>query len=1152
MSFEAPPPDNIGTPLPVEFGEELAASSAPLELSNFPITNDMLILNNSLLNQQQPINLSAIEQILKLAPTDFEFLDDNQLDMVNALALASSQQLGQHQAVPLPLQELAAKGQRANKTAMASKMPKSLHSYMRRLAAIYYPVQQSLASMLSAGQVTAAQQNLANNNQQFALLHAGSPGEPSAASSAPASSFSLAKLVPKSKIDLSKSNLSKKLNKLRIKSGRKYEPQQSTATSNQLHVKRPTPANEINYDIFNNQLAQLEKRQKQLQALESMAAASWPPADSFNYMPMYSSATQSSPTDESLVSAMMAGAYQHQAPSQFDSSYQQQQQQQHEHRPRLPPPPRLSVTPLGPPTRFGQQPNVVDYLSMGYNRNSSGEMPPPDHHQHAVFIKRLPAPAHQQVNYASLPSPFNEQSNSARYPNIPPYSPPNERMRQQISYLDSTDYGNLNHHRPPPSTGSVMQTVPSFAMSFHESQDRQVDNNLPASHYHQRPAEVDSLSGSGSGSHYAFKQQPKQVSKDDSSATSNNDIDHMLAIERFSKQPSERRPPSMVHPITGEQVQVYHQTTASKQQRQQEANQTVPRRFSSMLIDKHVVASDEPQHQQPTSEILETEQSAQEADLRRLNSSAQLAPSGQNNVRTTPSPVSGGVTISNGEGSSAALGSADNGAKAQMPLATTESVPPVLIRPVGFDFFASDPPATAPVTSAPLTSMSTSTSATSSGSMAGPLVPSFGPPSQKAQAPSGQDEGELVLKSALVEPITSTLMTNMGGQVQASGKFVHNSLNFDSSPFVPIELANYNSQGQQQAMAPMNLFDYRLRSPALIESMLSQYQSPFKPEPPVHVASYLAHHLAGHNPMLVQSEPPVETSQPSSASLTVPTNQQRQQKTGTQTNGNNNATTNAQSTKTSELIILKPAILANQMPQTYVLKPEYLTNQFKPIVGGDHNSINGAAGQGPDLYYTQPNELQNELPTRRLVGHQFDRLSSLSSPPSTSMALDPMQAAQSSHSGATATVIVGRPAGGDQQRANLSSVEQGDNNYSINTAGASGSNTMRPANSSTASTLPPQQRHIPGKLIPVTLANLPSSNYQQHIQDRGLRPNSGGDNINTFYRDNNTDNAILSHVMSLISANAIPTPPLIPVTSYSNADYFLPISDYRTQRSISS
>ena len=1139
MSFEP----NSEQTLPAHFGDELATSqllaselNSALNPNHFQtaITSDMLILNNSQLDQPQAFNLSTIEQILKLSPSDLEILDESQLDMLNAVALNSVQVPSGPMPSSLPLQNFAnpkATSNSNNNNKTSKVVPKSLHSYMRRLASIYYPVQQQLSAMLSTPSTTTTippgvksspQQQLANHLLASQLQQA----EPSTSGSS--SSFSLANLVPKPKIDLSKASLSKKFNKFRLKSGRKLEPQQASASSHGPSQQRPpTPANEFNYDIFNNQLAQLEKQQRQLQSLESIAAAtSWPPvrgatggplispppsSESLNYLPFMSS---SNLDDTAAIFASMSESSGPQMDAQQLHPMEQQQVFQSQQAPimfeadRIRLAPRPHTTHLGPPTHLSQQPQVTDYLTMGSANRTAVERPPrptggwssaEGDQQQAVFITRLPQGhfGSQQIhNFPGGPQRPGrlEQQVAARYPNIQPYAPPPpDRQRPHISYLDSTDYS--AQARPQPAhplqqpAGGQLSSMPSLALSIHESQDSYQQQQQQPQQL-ARPVEAaESLSGSGSGSHYAFRQQPKEAD----AGSTGDQLDHMLAIERFSKQSSERRPPSVVHPLTGEQVhEIYEQEPQVVVEIKQVANQTAPKRFSSMLVDQQPVGQ-----QQNPNEVLETEQSVQAADLRRLNASEQ-------STQPASQPLPAAPT-------------------------TTQSVPQVLLRPVSLiDFFASDPPATTATTP-----LMFSPSPPAASYTLGPLQPSSASPNQS----TNRNEPELVFKSTLVEPLTSTLVP-AGQQAQttsgpeAANNFPPSSLHFDSSPFTPIEVYSnpalyFGTRSQQQQVAAASLIAARLRPPPLIESMLSQYQAPFRPEPPVQVASYLAQQLTGHNPLPVASErsavvnQQVETSASSALSSTAQSQQQNRQQQSTSPNSPQNNQTSGK----ADLIILKPALITNQTPQTFMLKPEYLTtSQFRPTSGLD-NSL------GPDLYYNSALDQSKlaEAPARRLAGYQFERLSSLSSPPSTSIALDPMQASSSLN-----TAVLGRLI---HEVDLTASPSNGDHNRNSTSTSSRLSPSASSNSTATTTALGSQQHRHGTKLI------------HQNVQDRGLRQNGDSDGLR---RDNNTDNAILSHVMSLISSNAIPTPPLIPVSSYSNADYFLPISDHRTQRSIRS
>lgn len=1251
-------------------------NNEPMTTGSLP--SDMLILNNSQLIQRQPYNLSSFDEIVKLLPADLEFIDQQpESSLEPYLAAALSQQFALS-----PIQNYSQPTMKPSGENKTTKSPKTLHSYMRRLASIYYPVQQQLASMLASQSPTSNGNTGSTGNHPGQMANPALAGSQSAASQAfpqmtssgvdqsasqgGSGSFSLSSLVPKSKIDLSKSTISKKLNKLRFKSGRKYELQQAKPS------QPPTPANEFNYDIFNNQLAQLEKQQKQLQSLEM--AASWPPqqqqqqqGDSFNYLPMMTVPSEEQQAIDSMnnpqaTQILLSNIQQQQQQPVYNSHLQMHQPQLGGLKQQLPtnsyqqqryPPPRqplrYSEIPLGPPNNLGQQPYVIDYLSMMFNRTaespassrtppsskqqqdsawpsmnqasyqytgqaSTRQQPQPQspqqapnnrpyvqqkqqqYQQPAIYITRLPQPLSYPLFEAIKSQQQQQQQNQdprlwansvARYPNIAPYGS-NQKLLAEAqtqpmnSYPTTTaDYSAVNQ----------MSTMPSLALTTHDTLENGGYSLSVGSQNLANQPEVESLSGSGSGSHYDFRQRPtkaeqsSQMTVDNMSGSGSSlksdpsrfqqspELDHMLAIERFSKQSSERRLPSIVHPVTGEHVhvpvaQLSDLDNVNNQQRNNQleagnfSNQALPRRFSALLIDKHLVASSSEPTPVQANEFLEVDQTTRAGDLRRINISDTNNPMHQQ-------PTTTRIVLISSEGDPSKMhqrvGSSfanltsnqqqpPNNNQQLISQSTTESVTPVLVKPNNFDYYreqasvSSSPPSTSPTT--------TTTTATISAASEGPLTPSFGPPTVGSNVYGGNDDGsnkladdDLVYKSTLVEPITSTLMHTPSLWHQPSKSHQVNQFNFDTNPFTPIELTNplYYATNPQQ-FAASNLLASRLRPP-FIESMLSQHESPFRPEPPVQVASYLAQHLTSHSPMFISSERSVASSQPMALSVSIPAasgsspdgrQQQQQQQTTQSSNQNSN--------RTNDLIILKPAVLAKQSPQTYLLKPEYLTNQFK-LVGGDGSS---SLANSADLYYT--NEIGDSA-ARRLAGHQFDRLSSLSSPPSTSIALDPMQAANTMASYARHGLVnesqSGEPLGANSK---LSSKSDGQNQSTqqMKSPSRDSSNTTTIVVEATSGTgnadklaQHRQTTYLPSKPIPFsfeTSSSLSSSNPE------GLRLNPGGDS-STMNRDNNTDNAILSHVMSLISSNAIPTPPLIPVASYSSADYFLPTSD-RFHRSL--
>jgi len=1191
-----------------DFGDDPSASFTT-ELSTYP--NDALLLNNSHLLHRPPPNITSLDQILKLSPADLEFIDNQSESPLEAYFQAP------FASIPLPLHNFSTSNvheqQRANNR--TSKQPKTLQAYMRRLASIYYPVQQQLASMLASQSLPLPLQ-LKGQTQQ----PSGS-NQIQSASSDQSSSFSLASLVPKPKIDLSKSTITKKLNKLRFKSGRKYEPAQGKPN------QPPTPANEFNYDIFNNQLAQLEQQQKQFQSLEM---ANWPlqqASELLNYLPMVS--TPQAIDDQQAIDSInlqsqmflnnalgsqqsYANSFQSKQPI-VANTYQQatktkphiQQQQQQQPASFFKQPIRYSETPLGPPNHLGNQPYVIDYLSMMFNR-STDSTPPNQMNQEygnnqqkplwlsaansqgsgdqrskqqqpSVYITRLPqqhgfpiypdpqqrppqnSHHYQQIQYQPQQQRPQQQpqiqqhdgmvwsnepgGGSARYPSIQPYG-----GGSQLRYLSKGEHSGYGEGE---SGSNQMSTMPSVSLTIHNTQEGA--SSYPTSS--ASPAgEMESLSGSGSGSYYDFRQQPvtqtsNQITKSSEQQDSfreqpaNGDTDHMLAIERFSKQSSERRAPSIVHPVTGEQVNLADKNTlVSFNDEQHNAARAAgsnasgsgaqPRRYSAMLIDKHLIAPDGPSHFL-SQETMESDQTMQHVDdLQRINASVSGLQGFSNFVLVSADPnkiqrtgVSANASQIQQQSGDTSCVRSDPGTKIGCQRhTTTESVPQVLVKPSIYDSYHDQTISTTPTS--------------------GPLTPSLGPPISPPlnSIPRGNNNVNDVkqvagFSSSLVEPASSNFIytpsLNFNPYSNGNSNNFVNRFNLDSSPFTPIEMATspfYASQ--QQQISASDLLASRLRPSPLIESMIVQHQSPSRPEPPVQVASYLAQQLISHNPMYVTSEKSVASTRPVALSVSLSASSGNQE----QTRGEQNITSNLPST--NDLIILKPAILTKQTPQTYLLKPEYMTNQFKQI-DADSSAENDVYSSG-----------SADKPTRRLAGHQFDRLSSLSSPPSTSIALDPMLASNTittfvkqTNNNATSTDLHTKPTNSHTATSGQPSQPESASQPKSTTASNYSSKTESSIGGSVENLAQHRQSYIPTKPIPLNLEPPLGSSPE------GVRVNAASDGSNTLYRDNNTDNAILSHVMSLISSNAIPTPPLIPVASYSSADYFLPSSD-RVLRSI--
>ena len=478
MSFEAPQVGDT-TLFESDFGDEMAASSPSGHLLAGLMGQSPLIVNGSqLADGQHTMNASMLEQVLKLSPGDLEFLGEpmgemgatgHQIDLVNPLDLQQQQQQLQLQ---LALQQqpdsvlanqLAAyqanqaqQQQQARNKSSTARVPRGWSAYKRRLASIYYPMQQQLASMLSTasaqpskGQPVAnVAQSLAQQQQQqlaaAAVAALAQELAPTAAASTAAPGFSLASLVPKPpKImmdGLSKANLSKKLNKLRIKSGRKIEPnqqQQSAQTSifgsasnahpkqqqQQQQMRPPTPDNEFNYDIFNNQLAQLERQQRQLQALESMAAAAAAAAAAANPHQIGQSASSiaSPSTSGDDLSGLMNLLEQNQVSNlQHQETLQQLQSSPGHHLLESPPAPRplLQASLIQQQQQQRRPLDLMHHLRLASN-NSSYWPPDGDQQQQAVFVTRLPADQQLlQQHFASLQA--TRQSPTAIKRNPPP------------------------------------------------------------------------------------------------------------------------------------------------------------------------------------------------------------------------------------------------------------------------------------------------------------------------------------------------------------------------------------------------------------------------------------------------------------------------------------------------------------------------------------------------------------------------------------------------------------------------------------------------------------------------------------------------------------------------------------------------------------
>lgn len=1113
-----------------------------------------MILNNSQLHQKQPYNLSNFDEILRLSPADLEFLDQqDQQQFANsfggqsanqnqnqpppgqlALQLALLNQIidpAQHnQQQPNKQQLPLSASTTANKTT-TTRIPKTLQSYMRRLASIYYPVQQQLASMLSTqnGSSVAA----ANNPQTADRHHQQQPQlqlQPMTSESAPSGStsasggsspmtnnhnnnngFSLASLMPKPKIDLSKSTLSRKFNKLRFKSGRKLEPTGQQALPG---GGPPRPANEFNYDIFNNQLAQLEKQQKQLQSSFDFG---WQQQPSESFHQQQSLFPVLAHTNGGfLMEPITAEQLNFQSSILNNNMFASQQQQQQ--RPKT----QLAGNVYQAQAHAQKQPARLELTFSFNNRTSRPQLQQPQwapfnqpsgqSDEHAIFITRLPQPLAYAPQYP-MPASWQQQQPSVgsgqvsmRYPSIQPHGgsmiqlQPQQQQQEKRRPFGVATYADS----PQQEQGGQLSGMPSVALTVHSDSTRSswpqlTGNEIPT-------AAGENLSDSSGSAHQFTQPQPqpqpqqqrpsdqvKQLMQSTESTDSSNDSDHMLAIERFSKLPSERRPPSVVHPVTGERVLYVDRT-----QQPSSNNQTSSDRLSNLFS----VLDHGP-------EIMDTEQSIQyqSNDLQRLNSS-------------TGSAIQAAATAAGKQKSADAMN--------RLAATTVEPLQPFLGRPaVQQETFASQQrdkfdqsTSTTTTTTMPSIQVSPPSIMTASSQQ------EFSQPSYPTTTASqSQAQTSTPLKSNLVEPIRSTLVQNDltpatggdgGGFINAFNAPRISQLNFDSSPFTPIELNPFYQPPQPPS--PMMMMSsqqqqplLRLRPPSLIESM---YHSQDRPEPPVQVASYLSQQLAGYNPLMyMTSEKSLTSNNPISLS-------------SAQSAGTNQSPLARQSTATNELIILKPSTMTKD--NTYILKPEYITttsniNLPRPF----SHDFQQSAGSIEDPYSVNSiSDPQNEA-SRKLVGIQFDRLSSLSSPPSTSIALDPLQ---TSHS------------------VSSYNIEQVDSKSS--TATREKELTTTKSNSSDTNNKNSSQHRQTSIQIPLTsvlepvLMGSTSSNTPE-----GVRTNPGGPSSSILPRDNQTDNAILSHVMSLISSNAIPTPPLIPVASYSNADYFLPSSD-RIYRSI--
>lgn len=1203
----------------------LKLSPADLEIIETQVNNDAsdsLTLEPFIWNQSPSIPLHTF------APPDSPPPQATTATSVASFAQAEADFLLALRNMNLTQQQQAIRPQAASN----SKTPKTLQAYMRRLASMYYPVQQQLASMLVTQGANVQQQppqsSIQTQNQQQqqqSLLQLQSqqstPQAQQPTSSETSSSFSLASLVPKSKIDLSKTGISKKWNKLRFKSGRKYEP---TASASQLSSKPPTPANEFNYDIFNNQLAQLEQQQKQFQALEM---ASWPSpsvqqplaqtsvsAESYNYLPLMANEG----SQDSLSLQLLQQQQQQRAPMNYvgasavpqahqvytpPNSLSAQQvssnfnrQQPSYTNARLPM--RFAETLLGSPAHHNQLPYTADYLSASKPNQTTSSASQPIQYQKQPQSQQVlysaPAHAHQSKNaqqqavfITRLPQSVNYQQTNNYQPNLAAQRHPDRTWSQVSSsghYLaPSQSYSKsytTDTSTDQPASGQ-MSTMPSVSLSTHSTSDH---NALGYAHniYEptQRPTstEDESMSGSGSGSHYHFRQQPTQLATADSQrqGQQTDPADHMIAIERYSKQPTERQQIS-IHPVTGEFVlhslssdpvesatsNPQPQRTITPSRELESRNISNADRYSAILVDKNLInPSSHPSTTSNPVELLELAHSMQitGGDLQRLNAS---------NMPKGHMDTSAGIVFSDSEyvdkvqrtgafssnvshqesPTSAALGS-QIPSTTMSPLIFGLSSQPSLVKPIQFN--QNGFPGLKPTIS-----MKTHSSST---------------------YPRGKEQVEQTYRSTLVDYTTTPFTLTSS----STPNLYPGQMSFDPNPFTPIEItANPYSRQQEQFQASMP----RLRPPALIESMLSQHQNPFRPEPPVQVASYLAQQLGSHNTLTVAS------SQPTPVSVTYPS-------TGTPNLGSKPSDTLASLRlsmprlhtnerhpgSSSDLIILKPSISAKQTSQTYLLKPEYLTNQYRFI---GTNSLNDRDQALPGSFYSEEfNDGASSPATIRVAGHQFDRLSSLSSPPSSSMALDPMH---TSNSFATtfinhmdSSTLDGKSINNRQQATSITPTAPPLTSTTTTTTTTTSPPTLTnkqppivvvvdsqepQAQLKSNSTMRDDQRvdgfrqdnypsynkltqHrqsiIPSsKPIPLTFET--NSLAGSSILADGLRLNPGGENVNTPTRDNSTDNAILSHVMSLISSNV--APPSIPVSSYSSADYFLPISD-RKHRSI--
>lgn len=1083
-------------------------------ISSMP--DDFVIINAAQLLQKQPMNLSNYDQVLKLLPGDLEIIDaqPSPLSLVQSLADESfkgsgslAEESSQQAALAAALwPHLAGLSLQVNQTAVkpnktASKAPKGLQVYIKRLASIYYPVQQQLASLTNRYQNSSGNApTLTSFDQQF--------GDQAQAQSS--SSFSLSSLMPRPKIDLSKSNISKKLNKFRFKTSWRQE-----ATPGPM--KPPTPANEFNYDIFNNQLAQLEKQQRQIQSLESLAlaaSAAWPTQnknkypppslsqDTFNYLPnlhsfgskphlpSVGSSGQHQPIeDQQAIDSINQQTYPNflyntnQVPPRAPGSYQIPTYSEQWQQPRFSgeqmtilsstpnashsmSPGQLESLPVSPTSVYS--PTKLHWINNvpHQSQNFIGSNP----QEPAIFITRLPQAEIVQTSIRQQ-LPFNQATSQDQRDGVawPGFGNIHESYTQSDR---PSQMGNIN--APNPFKGQTpMFTSPSMSLTTHQDDQAPIEP--------QKASEVDSTNDSSRSAYFESRKQPPTAPKSsmDEDEASHPNSDHMLAIERFSKMAFERQiqtSPSV------EQVDSNNGT-----------GYTQVRRFPQFSRQQQVLVG-----HPTTGEILDVEQSVRSTETHRVNGS---------DVRDDTTRSSDQI-VSNCLGGSDAISCRNS---QQTRIGPTGAVPSVLVQPNGFDFTPNSATFNTQPLGLPITSTQPSTEpvnyslSPTESSTSGPLIPSIGPQSADFQQQQylrrpeenhrAREQDGTVLRSNLIEPLSSTLVPPIASDPPSLTAQL-DPFQFDTSPFTPIQLTS-SQQGQIQSMQH-NLPGLRLRSSPLFESMISSNHDQLRPEPPVQVASYLANRLM-HVGNGQGSSQDMQSQTSNRASLLL-----------ADLSGNSSVKVSPQA---SELIILKPATLAKHAPQTYLLRPQYLA------------TING--GNEIDSYHP------NEVTSAQLAGHLFDRLSSLSSPPSTSIVLDPLQAASTIISlarhanengpnfiqGQFPQSAISLPL---QVNAHSDSTKDQNKTKPIEPKGTGVIDTATLNSTTNEKFAQHRQSILNGKQL---IANFDSVSQNNHIiGDPDNRLDPGGDGaLNAILgRDNKTDNAILSHVMSLISSNAMP------------------------------